>query len=259
MRQSETGGDDDALDRLVRRDVFQPVTPNRDDRAKRASVDPEDGAAQDVRPHREGTDFTPNNSISAPQTFSADSPHDNPPKMGQIRDSIYLRLFVIAVVMAIGFLVVRGVLEGIGSGAMSLFDRVVALDDPFPPVPKPTDPIVIADLGLYAAARVAAPLVLAVLWLMGGYQIDRAARRAFRVGGPPGTRMPLGYGATAVGCVFPLLVFGIVGVAWGGINLAVWAIHNQAWAPAGMLLALITAFAMLIRGLVAWQDRQDLH
>ncbi len=270
MTQSQGGGDEDALDRLIRRNVFEPVTPEDDEGATAIPRDlddspietgPEPGSASEglptrVGPQRRDTELGPG-AVRRVRQVSSRSPEDALPDWEQVRQSIYLRLFVIVIVVVVGFFLLRAIVAGLGDGVSPLVDTIRRLVALVPPVPDPDDPVVLASVDLRAAARVAAPLVLAVFWLMGGYQIDRAARRALGVGGSPGTRIPLGYGATAVGCVFPLLVLGMVGVAWGGINLAVWTVRNQAWGPAGLLLALLASFAVLIRALVAWQDRRD--
>lgn len=269
MTQSKGGGEEDALDRLLRRNVFEPVTPEDDEDVAANPPDlvdrpiepgPESSPTTEGPPprfDRQSRDTEPGPGAVRVRQVSSRSPDDALPDWEQVRQSLYFRLFIIAIAIVVAFVLLRVLVAGVGGGLSSLIDRLVALDDPFRPVPNPDDPVVLARPNVRAAARVAAPLVLAVIWLMGGYQIDRAARRALRVGGLPGVRIPLGYGAAAIGCVFPLLVFGMAGVAWGGINLGVWTVRNQAWAPAGLLLALLAAFAILIRALVAWQDRRD--
>ncbi len=267
MTQSRDGGEEDALDRLIRRRVFEPVTPEGDEdasavpRDRPTETEPASGATSDDQPagaHPQGGHAElPPQIVRRARPVSSGSPEGALTDWDQLRQSLYFRVLAFAIVIVVVFFVFRALATGLGGGANSLFERLVALDAPFPPVPGADDPVVVASIDLRAAARVAAPLVLAVVWLMGGYQIDRAARRALRVGGPPGTRLPFSYGVAAVGCVFPLLIFGIAGLAWGGINLAVWTIRHQAWGPTGTLLALLAAFALLIRGLVAWRDRQD--
>ena len=282
MTQSRDGGEEDALDRLIRRRVFEPLSPEDDedaptvpagagdrrvgradpgggaaiprDRPTRAEPDSEDRPAG--APPQGGFAEPPPRIVRRARPLDSGSPEGALTDWDQLRHSFYFRFLAFAIVLVVIFFVVRTLAAGLGSGANSLFARLVALDAPFPPVPGPDDPVVVASIDLRAAARVAAPLVLAVVWLMGGYQIDRAARRALRVGGPPGTRLPFSYGVAAVGCVFPLLIFGIAGLAWGGINLAVWTFRHQAWGPTGTLLALLAGFALLIRGLVAWRERQ---
>ena len=286
MTQSRDGGEEDALDRLIRRRVFEPVTPEGDEDApaipadagdrRVGRVDPggsavprdlvaetepasdpiSEGQPAGARPQG-GYAEPPSRIVRRARPVSSGSPEGGLTDWDQLRQSFYFRFLALAIALVVVFFVARAIATGLSGGANSLFERLIALDAPFPPVPGPDDPVVVASIDLRAAARVAAPLVLAVVWLMGGYQIDRAARRALRVGGPPGTRLPFGYGVAAVGCVFPLFIFGIAGLAWGGINLAVWTIRHQAWGPTGMLLALLAAFALLIRGLVAWRERQD--
>ena len=267
MTQSRDGGEEDALDRLIRRRVFEPVTPEGDEgapavpRDRPTEAEPASGAISDDQPAgarpQGGYAEPPPRVVRRARPVSSGSPEGALTDWDQLRQSFYFRFLAFAIAIVVVFFVVRALATGLSGGANSLFERLVALDAPFPPVPGPDDPVVVANIDLRAAARVAAPLVLAVVWLMGGYQIDRAARRALRVGGPPGTRLPFSYGVAAVGCVFPLLIFGIAGLAWGGINLAVWTIRHQAWGPTGTLLALLAAFALLIRGLVAWRERRD--
>ncbi len=286
MTQSHNGGEEDALDRLIRRRVFEPVTPESEEEVAATPSDAPDPPVGQVDP---GVDAPPPpdrpmEPEPAPSPVSEIEPvgarpqggYAEPPRVvrrarpvtpgppegaftdwDQVRQSPYFRFLLLAVAVVVVFFVARALAGALGGGVNSLFDRLVSLDAPFPPVPGPDDPVVVASIDLRAAARVGAPLVLAVVWLMGGYQIDRAARRAMRVGGPPGTRMPFSYGIAAIGCVFPLMIFGIAGLAWGGINLAVWTIRHQAWGPTGTLLALLAALALLIRGLVAWRERQE--
>jgi len=121
--------------------------------------------------------------------------------------------------------------------------RVLALDAPFLPVPAP-DSIVVAEVSLKSAAFVGAPLVLAVLWFAGAYQIDRTARRTFGFDESLDSQYPAGYVITAILSVFPLLVFGVIGAAWGGVALTTWAIGHEGWGSVLALLALLAAFSI---------------
>jgi hypothetical protein len=121
--------------------------------------------------------------------------------------------------------------------------RVLALDAPFLPVPAP-DSIVVAEVSLKSAAFVGAPLVLAVLWFAGAYQIDRTARRTFGFDESLDSQYPAGYVITAILSVFPLLVFGVIGAAWGGVALATWAIGHEGWGSVLALLALLSIFSI---------------
>ncbi len=272
MAHSEEGAEEegDALDRLIRRRVFEPVDPDaeRDDPPSAPDpVDPEGyGApdrAEEIRSvDRPGYASQPTldprtGHVRRARTVATNPSGDLVEGWEQLRQSVYYRGFIVAAVVVAAFLVWRiaaGLLAGDGG---SIVDRLLSLEDPFSPVVSPDDPVVLASIDLRAALRVAAPLVLAVFWLAGGYQIDRAARRVFGATGTPGSRLPKGYVVSAIGCVFPLIVFGMIGVAWGGINLGLWAIENKAWGPTGVLLALLLAFVVVIRVLVGWQDRQE--
>ncbi len=134
--------------------------------------------------------------------------------------------------------------------------RVLALDAPFLPVPAP-DSIAVAEVSLKSAAFVGAPLVLAVLLFAGAYQIDRTARRTFGFDESLDSQYPSGYVVTAILSVFPLLVFGVVGAAWGGVALATWAISHEGWGSVLALLALMAVFSITLWILDRGFERQE--
>ena len=133
---------------------------------------------------------------------------------------------------------------------------VLALEAPFLPVPAP-DSTVVAEASLKSAALVGAPLVLAVLWFAGAYQIDRTARRTFGFVESVDSRYPAGYVITAILSVFPLLVFGVIGAAWGGVGLVTWAITHESWGSVIALLALLGAFSLGMWLLDTGFERRD--
>ena len=173
-------------------------------------------------------------------SLSADRPQPQLSAWDSFRLSPAYRLAGVAVWGAAVFLLWRvgaAFLEG------DFMMRVLALDAPFLPVPAPDSPFV-AEASLKSAAFVGAPLALAVLWFSGAYQIDRTARRTFGFDETRDAQYPPGYVITAVLSVFPLLVLGVIGSAWGGVALATWAITHESWGPVVGLLALLGAFSL---------------
>ena len=132
-------------------------------------------------------------------------------------------------------------------GPMGSLEAVLALDAPWAPIPAPDDPRTASSTGLGTAAWVSAPLVIAAFWFTAAYHLDRTSRRTFRVSDIPGVRHSRGYTLIAIGAVFPLILLGLISGAWGVFALLSWAAASQAWASVIGLLALLLAFAGVVR------------
>lgn len=145
------------------------------------------------------------------------------------------------------WIVVLFVLWRIGSGFIGsdFMKQVLSLSAPFSPIPSP-ESAVVSDPSLKSAFLVGAPLVLAVFWFAGAYQIDRTARKTFEFDESLDSGYPMGYVITAVFAVFPLLVFGVVGTAWGAVMLTNWAIGYGSWGSVIVLVALLGVFSFLL-------------
>ena len=145
------------------------------------------------------------------------------------------------------WILVLFVLWRIGSGFVGsdFMKQVLSLSAPFSPIPAP-DSAVVSDPGLKSALLVGAPLVLAVFWFAGAYQIDRTARKTFEFDESLDSGYPVGYAITAVLSVFPLLVFGVIGTAWGAVMLTTWAIGYGSWGSVIVLGALLSVFCFLL-------------
>ena len=205
------------------------------------SVSPSRSVAPDIQPQggRASPDFRPVREVW-PDSLSTDYRQPDVSGWESFRSTLLYRLAGAAI-----WVVVLFVLWRIGSGFLDseFMKRVLALDAPFLPVPAP-DSVIVADASLKSAAFVGAPLVLAVLWFAGAYQIDRTARRTFGFDESLDSRYPAGYVVTAILSVFPLLVFGVIGAAWGGVALATWAITHESWGAVIVLLALLGVFSL---------------
>ncbi|MCY4107554.1 MAG: hypothetical protein OXG11_00820, partial [Chloroflexi bacterium] len=173
MTQSHNGGEEDALDRLIRRRVFEPVTPESEEEVAATPSDAPDPPVGQVDP---GVDAPPPpdrpmEPEPAPSPVSEIEPvgarpqggYAEPPRVvrrarpvtpgppegaftdwDQVRRSPYFRFLLLAVAVVIVFFVARALAGALGGGVNSLFDRLVSLDAPFPPVPGPDDPVVVA-------------------------------------------------------------------------------------------------------------------
>ena len=126
----------------------------------------------------------------------------------------------------------------------------------WPPIPAPDDPRVARSTSLVAAAWVGAPLILGVFWFTAAYHLDRASRRAFRVVDGGLVRQTAGYTVMAIGMIFPLIILGLVGSAWGVFALLTWAAAGEAWGAAGTLVGLLAVFAGMVRAANAVLDRR---
>jgi hypothetical protein len=104
----------------------------------------------------------------------------------------------------------------------------------------------------------ALPLLLGLFWLLSAWLVDAEARRAFVVKEPWGDRRTVAYTMLAVGCVFPLILAGLIFSAWGFVTfvLAVAGRQNPiAGLQAGAIILMIGAGFLVLRGLIArWLD-----
>ncbi len=141
-------------------------------------------------------------------------------------------------------------------GIVESVQATLTLDVGWPAIPAPDDPRVRGSTSLVAAAWVGAPLVLGVFWFTAAYHLDRASRRAFRVVDDGLERQTIGYSVMAIGLIFPLIILGLAGSAWGLFALITWAAEGEAWGTAGTLIALLAAFAVVVRAANAVLDRR---
>jgi len=106
----------------------------------------------------------------------------------------------------------------------------------------------------------ALPLLLGVFWLFSAWLVDAEARRAFVVQEPWGERRTIAYTALAVGCVFPLILAGLIFSAWGFVTFVLDVSRRQSPIIALQAAALILmggAGILVLRGLVArWLDQR---
>ena len=141
-------------------------------------------------------------------------------------------------------------------GIVASVQATLTLDVGWPAIPAPDDPRVHGSTSLIAAAWVGAPLVLGVFWFTAAYHLDRAGRRAFRVVDDGLERQTAGYTVMAIGLIFPLIILGLAGSAWGVFALITWAAAGEAWGTVGTLIALLAAFAGAVRAANAVLDRR---
>jgi len=133
-------------------------------------------------------------------------------------------------------------------GILQSVQDVLALSASWPTLPAPDDPRVAVSTDVRVAMWVGSPLVLGVFWFTAGYHLDRASRRAFRPVGPTGTRhSSTGYTLIAVAVVFPLILLGLVGSAWGVFALVSWAALRDAWGAIALLATLLGCFSGVVR------------
>jgi hypothetical protein len=100
----------------------------------------------------------------------------------------------------------------------------------------------------------ALPLLLGLFWLLSAWLVDSEARRAFVVKEPWGDRRTIAYTALAVGCVFPLILAGLIFSAWGFVTFILDVSRRQSPAAAlqaALLILVICAGFLVLRGLVA--------
>jgi hypothetical protein len=106
----------------------------------------------------------------------------------------------------------------------------------------------------------ALPLLLGLFWLLSAWLVDSEARRAFVVQEPWGDRRTIAYTALAVGCVFPLILAGLIFSAWGFVTFILDVSRRQsplAALQAAALILMICAGFLVARGLLAqWLDKR---
>jgi len=141
-------------------------------------------------------------------------------------------------------------------GIVKSVQAALTLDLGWPAIPAPDDPRVDRSTDLVAAAWVGAPLILGVFWFAAAYHLDRTSRRAFRVVEGGLVRQTVGYTVIAIGVIFPLIILGLVGSAWGVFALLTWAAAGEAWGTAATLIALLAGFAGVVRAANAVLDRR---
>ena len=115
-------------------------------------------------------------------------------------------------------------------GIVESVQAAITLDVGWPAIPAPDDPRVHRSTSLVAAAWVGAPLVLGVFWFTAAYHLDRTSRRTFRAVDGGLVRQTAGYTVIAIGVIFPLIILGLIGSAWGVFALITWAAAGEAWA-----------------------------
>jgi hypothetical protein len=99
----------------------------------------------------------------------------------------------------------------------------------------------------------ALPLLLGLFWLLSAWLVDAEARRAFVVQEPWGERRTVAYSCLAVGCVFPLILAGLVFSAYGFVSLVIFIAGRQSWPTAlqsGALILLAGLVFLFLRGVV---------
>lgn len=100
----------------------------------------------------------------------------------------------------------------------------------------------------------ALPLLLGLFWLLSAWLVDSEARRAFVIQEPWGERRTVAYTTLAVGCVFPLILAGLIFAAWGFVTFVLHVAQRQSMAAglqAGAIILLICAGFLLLRGVIA--------
>lgn len=106
----------------------------------------------------------------------------------------------------------------------------------------------------------ALPLLLGLFWLLSAWLVDSEARRAFVIQEPWGERRTLAYSALAVGCVFPLILAGLIFSAWGFVTFVLDVSRRQsamAGLQAGAIILLIGSGFLLLRGaIVRWLENR---
>ena len=106
----------------------------------------------------------------------------------------------------------------------------------------------------------ALPLLLGLFWLLSAWLVESEARRAFVVKEPWGDRRTIAYTTLAVGCVFPLILAGLIFSAWGFVTFVLDVSRRQsplAALQAASLILMIAAGFLLARGLLAqWIDKR---
>jgi hypothetical protein len=114
-----------------------------------------------------------------------------------------------------------------------------------------------AGTGAITASQLALaglPLLLGLFWLLSAWLVDAEARRAFVVQEPWGERRTVAYSCLAVGCVFPLIVAGLIFAAYGFVAFVLFVANRQSWVAgiqAGAIVLLVCAVALILRSTIA--------
>jgi hypothetical protein len=132
-------------------------------------------------------------------------------------------------------------------GILQSVQDVLALSVSWPTLPAADDSRVSNATDIRVAMWVGAPLVLGVFWFTAGYHLDRTSRRAFRPTDPIGIRHSSSYTLIAVTVVFPLILLGLAGSAWGVFALVNWASLRDAWGTVVALVVLLGLFSGFVR------------
>lgn len=122
-----------------------------------------------------------------------------------------------------------------------------------PAQPEPEAPAGPVSPTLSQLGLAALPLLLGLFWLLSAWLVDAEARRAFVVQEPWGERRTVAYSCLAVGCVFPLILAGLLFAAWGLVSFVIYVANRQNWTAgiqAGALVLLVCAAFLLLRSLI---------
>ncbi|HVG96335.1 MAG TPA: hypothetical protein VNK05_05525 [Chloroflexota bacterium] len=135
---------------------------------------------------------------------------------------------------------------------------------PAPPAEAPAAPAVplfqrllppaLQQLATGEVVLKALPLLLGLFWLLSAWLVDAEARRAFVVQEPWGERRTVAYSCLAVGCVFPLILAGLIFAAYGFVSFVIFVAARQSWAAgiqAGGVILLICLLGLALRGATA--------
>ncbi|MBI3972756.1 MAG: hypothetical protein HY332_15885 [Chloroflexi bacterium] len=112
----------------------------------------------------------------------------------------------------------------------------------------------VGDPGASQLMLAALPLLLGLFWLFSAWLVDAEARRAFVVREPWGERRTVAYSCLAVGCVFPLILAGLIFAAWGFVSFVIFVANRYNWIAgiqAGALILLLIALFLLARNIIA--------
>ncbi|HEX2514269.1 MAG TPA: hypothetical protein VH257_06150 [Chloroflexota bacterium] len=125
---------------------------------------------------------------------------------------------------------------------------------PLPPLYERFLPPSVRQFATGEMALKALPLLLGLFWLLSAWLVDAEARRAFVVQEPWGERRTVAYSCLAVGCVFPLILAGLIFAAYGFVSFVIFVAGRQSWAAglqAGALILLIGLVALYLRGAIS--------
>lgn len=127
-------------------------------------------------------------------------------------------------------------------------------EQPAPAQPAPAQPAGRLPASMSQLALAALPLLLGLFWLLSAWLVDAEARRAFVVQEPWGERRTVAYSCLAVGCVFPLILAGLLFAAYGFVSFVVFVANRQSWVAgiqAGAIILLVCLLVLIARSLVA--------